>query len=148
MKVAFYKATRPGIQGWFNRAVRWWTNGPYSHCEVVLNVLSDGSCQCASSSFIDGGVRLKTIKLDPEHWDVVDYPADRYAVIEWFSQQHGKKYDTLGLFGFIWRRADGHKKRWHCSESVAAALGFEQPWRLDPNSLYWVLRFNAILKPI
>jgi hypothetical protein len=146
VKIAFYKATRPGIQGWFNRAVRWWTNGNYSHCEIVLNEFADGSSQCASSSFIDGGVRHKTIKLDPEHWDIVEYQADQFAVIEWFSQHDGKKYDVLGLFGFIWRRADGHKMRWHCSESAAAALGFEQPWRLDPNSLYWVLRFAALIK--
>lgn len=64
MKIAFYKATRPGLQGIFNVLVRWWTRGPYSHTELVLEE-RHGLSLCGSSSFIDGGVRLKWIKLKP-----------------------------------------------------------------------------------
>lgn len=67
MKLALYKSTRPGLPGLYNRLVRWWTDSEYSHCELVF---SDG--MCGSSSWLDGGVRLKRIELDPDHWDVID----------------------------------------------------------------------------
>jgi hypothetical protein len=145
MKVAFYKATRPGYQGIFNRLVRWWTNGPYSHCEAVLNETVNGESLCASSSFIDGGIRLKKIVLDPAKWDFEEFPANPLIVAGWFGQRINEKYDSIWLFGFIWRRADGHKSRWGCSESVAAALGFSEAWRFDPSTLASVLRsYNTI----
>lgn len=139
MKVAFYKGIRPGYQGLFNRLVRWWTNGPYSHCEVVISLNANGESLCASSSFIDGGIRFKKIKLNPSHWDFLEYPANEAVVYEWFFLRNKKKYDVLGLFGFVWRRGDGSKNRWHCSESVAEALGFKEAWRFDPNTLASVL---------
>ena len=68
MQVAFYKGTRSGLSGLFNRLVRWWTRGPYSHCEVVFTdePSKDGGVLCGSSSKLDGGVRLKFVVLDPE----------------------------------------------------------------------------------
>ena len=59
MKAAFYKATRPGWQGIYSRAVRWIDRGPYSHAELVF---SDGLS--ASASYIDGGVRLKRMSRE------------------------------------------------------------------------------------
>ena len=70
MKAAFYKATRPGLQGLYSRAARAVDRGPYSHCELVF---SDGLS--GSASYIDGGVRLKRIDFDPEHWDFIELPA-------------------------------------------------------------------------
>lgn len=75
MKVAFYKATRPGLEGVFNALVRWWTKGPYSHCELILEE-RDGLALCGSASWLDGGVRLKWIKLNPEHWDLLPVSGD------------------------------------------------------------------------
>lgn len=69
MQAAFYKATRPGWQGIYSRAVRVIDRGPYSHCELVF---SDG--MSGSASYIDGGVRLKRIDYDPAHWDFVELP--------------------------------------------------------------------------
>lgn len=39
MRAAFYRGTRPGLQGIYSRAVRWIDRGPYSHSELVF---SDG----------------------------------------------------------------------------------------------------------
>lgn len=142
MKIAFYKATRPGLQGLFNILVRWWTNGPYSHCELVLDE-QDGKSLCGSASFIDGGVRLKWIALDPAHWDLVDVGDifnSREVALDWFRRHQGQAYDLRGLLGFVWRRADGHPHKWVCSESVGAALGIQQPWRFGPNALYVLAR--------
>lgn len=145
MKIAFYKATRPGIQGLFNVLTRWWTNGPYSHCELVLEE-RNGESLCGSSSFIDGGVRLKWITLDPTHWDLVDVDGifnTREQALAWFQQHEGQGYDVLGLLGFVWRRADGNRHKWVCSESVGAALGIQQPWRFGPNALSALARTFA-----
>ena len=59
VKIAMYK----GRKRVFNRLVSWWTRGPYSHTELVI----DGVCY--SSSFLDKGVRKKAIELDPENTD-------------------------------------------------------------------------------
>ena len=129
MKLAFYK----GRTRLFDRAVQWWTRGPYSHVELVF---SDGIA--ASSSVRDGGVRLKRIEWKPERWDFVDAIGDEGAARRWFEAHVGQRYDYLGLFGFLWRPNGGANRRWFCSEAVAAALGMTDAWRFCPNTLYVV----------
>ncbi len=134
VRVAFYK----GRKRFFNRAVAWWTRGPYSHCELIV----DGKSY--SSSFLDGGVRVKEIDYDPEHWDIIDLPwADSEKAVKWFEAHMGLGYDVLGLVGFVARRVEDDRNRYFCSESIAAALGFEESWRFDPNTLYPVLARRA-----
>ena len=136
MKIAFYKGTRPAFQGIFNWAVRWWTGGSYSHCEIIFQDFS------GSSSAIDGGVRLKYIEYDPAKWDIVELPSgvfDEYRARRWFDNNAGAGYDYLNLLGFIWRRKDGSSKRFTCSEACADALGLQTPWRYDPNTLFSVV---------
>lgn len=141
MQIAFYKGTRPGLPGVFNRVVRWWTNGPYSHCEIVLQPLDDGMMLCASASNTEGGVRLKAIELDPGRWDLLDIPsADPSAVRQWFAVHDREGYDFLGLMGFVLRRNDGSKRLWFCSEACAAALEIPDPWRYCPNTLASVVK--------
>lgn len=142
MKAAFYKSTRPGMAGIYNRLVRWWERGPYSHCELVF---SDD--MAASSSYEDGGVRLKQIDFDPAHWDFIDLP-DRLepAARGWFEAQHGKAYDLLGNMRFLLGFMSDGRDKWFCSEAVAAALGMEEPWRYGPNGLAAALRNRATIK--
>ena len=136
MKIAFYKATRPGLQGIFNVLVRWWTKGPYSHCELILEEYPDGTVLCGSASNLDGGVRLKRMALNPERWDVLTTPlGNPETALEWFKQHQGSGYDYLGLLGFMARPVTGHQRRWFCSEAVGAAIGLVEPWRFCPNTL-------------
>ena len=128
--LAFYKGRRKGLDGLFDALVRFWTRGPYSHCEIVF---SGG--EAASSSKRDGGVRFKHINFNHERWDFVTLDIDPVPVRGWFDAHLGEKYDTLGLFGFIWRPFGGMKTRWFCSEACAAALGTDDPWRFCPNTL-------------
>lgn len=150
MQIAFYKGTRPGLAGLFNRAVRWWTRGPYSHCELVLWRLADGRAVCGSSANLDGGVRRKIIYLDPARWDVIDIPwANQSAALDWFIRHEGDGYDVRGLFGFVWRRGDGDRDKSYCSEACTAALGFDEPWRFDPNTLAAVVRsMSRLVRPV
>ena len=127
VQVAFYK----GRTRFFNKAVAWWTRGPYSHCELIV----DGKSY--SASFMDGGVRVKEITYDPEHWDIVDVPwADAEKAVAWFVAHMGQKYDVIGLVGFVARRVEDDRSKYFCSEAVSAALGFSDGWRFDPNTFY------------
>lgn len=135
MKIAFYKGSRPGFNGLFDAAVRWWTAGPYSHVEVIF---ADGLA--ATSSARDGGVRYKAIEFLAERWDFIDLdPALEPEARAWFDQHLGRKYDHAGLFGFAWRPVYGSDSRFFCSEAVAAALGLSDPWRFCPNTLHAVV---------
>jgi len=137
MKIAFYKGTKSGINGIYNRGVRWIEDGLYSHCEIIFsNGLS------ASSSFMDGGVRFKDIEYDLAKWDVIDLPwADEKKAITYFTQRLGKPYNLRGnlhfIFGFIRGDSDGE----FCSEACAGALGIVNPWQFAPNQLFNVVNF-------
>lgn len=130
-QAAFYRGTRPGVQGIYSRAVRTWTRSRYSHVELIF---SDGIA--ASSSFIDGGVRFKLIDFDLEHWDIVDLPdALEPEARAWFVAHAGDGYDVVGNVHFIIAPVGDAKTLWFCSEAVAAALGLPDPWRYDPGTL-------------
>ena len=134
MKVAFFRGKRGGFAGAFDAAVRWWTRGAYSHVELVF---SDG--MSASSYARDDGVRFKDIEYHPDRWDIIEIEADEEYARAFFEKRLGLGYDHFGLFGFIWRPGVGKSRRWFCSEAVAAALKFEEPWRFCPNTLAAVI---------
>lgn len=129
MRAAFYKATRPGVQGLYSRAVRWIDRGPYSHCELVF---SDGLS--GSASYIDGGVRFKRIAYDNDHWDFIDLPdaAEPFAR-DWFRANDGAPYDLMGNVRFVLPWLSDSERGWFCSEALGAALGWKEPWRYGPN---------------
>ena len=135
MRAAFYRGTRPGLAGIYNRLVRWWCRSSYSHVELVF---SDG--WAASASYMDGGVRLTRIEFDPARWDLVELPAHLEAGARaWFEAHLGQPYDLLGNLHFVVSPVADDKDRWFCSESVGAALGMPEAWRFDPGTLYAVL---------
>jgi hypothetical protein len=136
MKAAFYKGTHPGIPGLYNRFVRWWTRGIYSHAEIVF---SDWTS--ASSSFMDGGVRLKTIKFDPAIWDFIDLPDElEPAARAWFVEHEGKAYDYWMNLRFCFGFMPDSKDKYACSEACMASLVFTDSWRFDPNAMASILR--------
>ena len=135
LTVAFYK----GRKRLFNRLVSWYLRGAYSHCELVTRTDENGVSDCISSSFMDGGVRLKRMRLDPAHWDLVEVDGDPRKVHYWLDMHEGDGYDVLGLLGFVWRRQKGYQDKWFCSEAVAEALGMQESWRFDPMTLWAAL---------
>ena len=138
MYVAFYK----GRKRLFNRVTSWWLRGPYSHVELVLGYDQAGQAICASSSMMDGGVRVKHMTLNPDHWDVVAVSGSADAAWAWLNKYEGAGYDYLGLLGFV-ARAVGHSpSRFVCSEAVAEMLGMADGWRFDPCSLYAALAWR------
>ena len=137
MKVAFYR----GRKRLFNRLTAWWLRGPYSHAELVLGYDSTGQAICASSSMMDGGVRVKHMRLDPDYWDLVPVSGSVDAAWEWLHKHEGAGYDYLGLLGFIARAVGHNPSRFVCSEAVAEMLGISDGWRFDPCSLYAVVSY-------
>ena len=129
MKIAFYK----GRKRLFNRLVCWYCRGRFSHVELVLRE-EDGVSTCASSSFMDGGVRIKKIILDPEHWEVIETSADLDTALFWLDRHLGNKYDILGILGFLFRRIKQDRRKFFCNEAVGEMLGEIDPWRFDPCS--------------
>ncbi len=141
MQAAFYKDNRPGLAGIYNRLVRWWTKSDYSHVELVLSTGLSWS-----ASYDDGGVRAKYIDFDPDKWDFIDLPAHLEPAAEtWFEAHNGARYDLLGNLQFVVAPVNHANGRWFCSEAVAAALGFPDPWRFTPGTLASVL--NGLTKP-
>lgn len=129
MKLAFYKGTRKGLQGIYSRLTRWVDSGPYSHCELIF---SDGLS--ASSSFIDGGVRFKSIDYKEDNWDFVELPDYLEAQArEWFEEHEGDKYDVLGNIRFVLFFFRHSKTKHFCNEAISDSLGFKESWRLGPN---------------
>lgn len=143
LRIAFYK----GRQRLFNRLIAWFLNGPYSHCELVLETV-EGLSTCVSSSQSDGGVRLKKMALEPAHWDLVAVRGDTLVALRWLVAHEGNGYDLWGLLGFIGRRGEAAGNREFCSEAVAAMLGWPDPWRFDPMTLYAACVAEAADVPI
>lgn len=144
MKIAFYKGTHKGLYGIFNRLVRWWTRGPYSHAELIFAEPQHSKAHlCFTSSFLDGGVRGKLIELDEAKWDVVELNSENFNAARayaWFQINLGLKYDVMGIFGAVVRSVEDDRDKYFCSEAIAAALGLSEPWRYDPNTLYAALK--------
>ncbi len=114
----------------FAKLICWWQGHDAAHCEVAGSWTGDFH-DCLGASFLDKGVRLKSISMPPAKWRVyeVDLPAE--TVLRWHEEHKGHDYDVLGLFGFLWRPVWGRSHMWFCSELVADVLGLEGSHRYD-----------------
>jgi len=137
LTIAFYKGTKeenPGAK-LFDMAVCWLTEGRFSHCELVIERKGPYAL-CWSSSFRDGGVRLKWINIESGRWELAEFDANLEKAKEWFEAHKGKGYDVFGLLGFVLPFRVSYRRWWFCSESCAEALGFPNSWEESPVSLY------------
>jgi len=142
-KAAFYKGKVSGRSGLWGRVIRWWTRSPYSHVELIFyDGGPRGKSQAASSSREDGGVRFSWFTFDPALWDFVDLPdALALPALQWFRDHEFQPYDVLGDIHFVLSPFGDDKRKWFCSEAVAAALGMPNPERFDPGTLHAALSF-------
>lgn len=134
VKLALYKGR--GNLG--NALIRWWTKSEYSHCEVVA--LSQYGY---SSSIRDGGVRMKKIDWNPDHWDFIELPwADVGCVTELYVKTAGEPYGYWDLLTRQIFNRPGDAPGWFCSEWCAAALGFASPQIYSPALLAQACRMR------
>lgn len=141
--LALYKGRRDGA--WYrpgiaaarlsDRIIRALTRSIYSHCELAVP-RDGGQYDCYSSSIRDGGVRVKTMPLPPEKWDLIPIrQTNAYAdTLNHYGATRGQPYDWLGAAGVITRWRDDRRK-WFCSEWCAAALRLDNPARFSPEAL-------------
>lgn len=130
MQIASYTSRQKGVKGWFNIAIRWRLNGPYSHNEIVFlpgdgceDLMPDGRLEpdengavwCGSSTGTDkipahskrragrmGGVRLKRIVLEDHKWARKEiYGKDPRKAAQWFRDNEGKLYAWERILGFV-----------------------------------------------
>ena len=140
--LAFYKHKRERnsvkntLFRFFDDAIKFFTHGPYSHCEIAIsNPQQSKMYTCFSASNRDGGVRKKIMELPPERWDLVELEISLEEVMAFFEKTKGLKYDLIGALGVVLRIKDS-KTKYFCSEWCAECLGIDKPYRFSPNSLY------------
>lgn len=79
--------------------------GPHSdvtHTEAIHEIHADGSVTMASSSLRDGGVRSKTVRLNPLHWLITDVPQwDVQQSIDLLAATQGWPYDSRGAWALF-----------------------------------------------
>jgi hypothetical protein len=143
--VAFYKGTRPGVAGLYNRLGRYLDNGPYSHTELVFT-----DRMSSSSSFMDHGVRTKFIGYSSVgSWDFLPVPDVmgnlEERAIRWFADHDGEAYDVWGniRFGIGFARESADKS--FCSEAIMASFGYAEAYRYGPSGAATILphHFNT-----
>lgn len=139
IKIAFYKIKDNEKAGFLDKAIAFFTssfkekiNGEflnsYSHCEIIIDDLM------ISSSFRDGGVRIKKFN-NSKKWDLVEIKNVSEEKIKAFLYEElGKKYDYLGVLGILFFNKDNENK-WFCSELCLKALQI--------GGIYKLGKFNA-----
>jgi hypothetical protein len=109
----------------------------YSHCEAIFGADLYRPVPCGSSSFIDGGVRIKDILLRQNHWDVLDVPCfDVNRSKQWFISHDGELYDVRGLASVILPVIKDNPDRRFCSEAILDSVGFPGAHKFDPGRMY------------
>lgn len=149
MYIAFYKGKKQGcspkalllrLLDWTTRTI---TRGQYSHCEIAIaHPNSANLFDCYSASLRDGGVRVKTMPLPPDKWDLIPLPSReslRLNVREHFAATQSSRYDYYGAIGVALGTRQ-QPQRWFCSEWCGAVLGLRESWRFSPNDLAAVVR--------
>lgn len=133
VRLAFYKA-----KGTINdRLIRWGTNSPYSHVELIG---PDG--RGWSSSVREGEVRKKEINFG-DHWDIIELPwMDVNVACDRMDPEMGKSYDYIGImFSHVLSLSRSHPDKWFCSEIIAFSLGLPDPHLYSPGSLSETVKY-------
>lgn len=125
---------------------KWLTRGRYSHCELAIK-RKDGRYVCYSSSYRDGGVRKKVMRLPTARWDLIPLTVEADTVRRYYAKTLSCGYDRLGALGLVLPLPySGHQ--YFCSEwcfDALAAEGCRQGWRFSPNDLAVVAQLYEYL---
>lgn len=133
---AFYKA-RPGRIA--DRIIRLASWSRYSHVEFVLDQ-SEGETTCISASKRDGGiVRVKTMRMNPEHWDYITIPGDHAAARRYAEAQIGTRYNMIGAALSITPITARLGQGLFCSQFMGLIAGVPDPHTLTPGELHDIL---------
>ena len=128
MKVIFYenqygnwmdKAIRLKTATWKQRLNGEWKHLP-SHCELLFE-----NGQMFSASFREDVVRFKKHSYTGKAWCRIDIDLTDSQILHigrFVRKQISKKYDYLGIIGFVLPFVHQVQSRWFCSEVCSEAL--------------------------
>ena len=128
MKVVFYenrcgnwadKLIRFKTATWKQRLSGEWKDLP-SHCELLFD-----NGQMFSASMRENVVRFTQYNYNGQAWYRVNVSLTDSQILQigrFAREQVGKKYDYLGVLGFVLPFVRQVKNRWFCSEVVSEAL--------------------------
>lgn len=153
MKVVFSSSNTIG--GWL---IRVGTRSDWNHCDMLFD---DGTL--IGSSGKGHGVERITLdqrlngpyKINCYRIDEIDLPFEEDAR-EFSEAQVGKKYDYTAVMAFLfpWRVNGNVKRKWFCSELVAAAIvhggkpiARMDEWRITPNFLDTSPMLRTVVQP-
>lgn len=115
-------------------AIRLFTWGKYSHCEIAVE--NAGRYTCYSASPREGGVRRKVIDLNNGKWDLIPlHNLTEAHVLSYYQKTAGKPYDFWGAFGIVLpvKQREG---KFFCSEwCYNAIFGGNEGHKFSPNAL-------------
>jgi hypothetical protein len=142
VNLAFKRADLAGTL--FSKAIAWKTGGPFSHVELWMTGPRE-SATCFSSREPDG-TGYATIDLSEPLYTCVEISATpaQMEAVRWFAEGTGKKrYDFLGILGFVVELREHDPARVFCSEwctlALQRCLGLfptARPWLISPTDLY------------
>jgi hypothetical protein len=100
-----------------------YTHRNVTHVEMLLRGTWDNA-DIASSSLMDGGVRIKQgVRLNPAHWLAISVPGwDAAESSGWFFAHDGEPYDSRGAVGSVLYGL-GENAGWFCNEGCGASVG-------------------------
>ena len=125
MQIIFYE-NRYG--DWTDKVIRWKTaswkqrfNGSWkdlpSHVELLFS-----NNEMFSASQYENKVRYKQCNTKAKCWTGIHIECDEHKVKEWCDKHVGKKYDYMGVLGFVLPFIHDNKNKWFCSEICCEAL--------------------------
>ncbi len=148
VKLGFVVADGPKGE-WYSKLIAWWTNGPFSHVELIYK--DKGKWIKCSSREITKSAGCVEHNIHEPGWVYVDLAIKKteFSIIkEFFKEISGAKYDIAGIFGFILPTKD-RSDRWFCSEAVSNALkiaSFRPMWNYDPSNISPNFLFELLLR--
>ena len=109
-----------------------YTHRNVTHVEMLLRGGWDNA-DIASSSLMDGGVRIKQgVRLNPAHWLAISVPGwDAAESSGWFFTHKGEPYDSRGAVGSVLYGL-GENAGWFCNEACGASVGQIDPHKMPP----------------
>ncbi len=132
MKIALYHFRRDGWLGVADRLIGFFLQSRYTHIELIF---SDG--MSASSSWQDGGVRVKNIPEDFDRWEYSTLPDvyDEDYARAWFHANQDCLYDYMGAAGVVAKLFRVATGKWFCCSSIQTALQVPGDVRIAPEDL-------------
>tara|TARA_A200000159_G_C7337911_1_gene345852 strand:+ start:5127 stop:5594 length:468 start_codon:yes stop_codon:yes gene_type:complete len=148
IKVAFYKGE--GLRR--DKFIRWWTNSPYSHVELVM----PSGIIAGIRPPDDPVIRRRCFKeMIEEEWELVNIevnPKQLNLIRDFIDNTSGHGYDWVGMIAsHLMPLKVSIPNRWYCSEWVAYALAVSRvipkkqsllykSARISPGKLYRIIK--------